>query len=70
MGLSGLQRRATAAGCRFLGSIVRVFMRIKEGELFLDTFNNPHLELPGTGQPLSVWFPKEVCLVDSGGENG
>lgn len=45
-------------------------MRIKEGELFLDTFNNPHLELPGTGQPLSVWFPKEVCRVDSGGENG
>jgi len=50
----------------FLGSIVRVFLRIGEGELFLDTFNNPHTVLPARGEHISVWFPREACLV--GGE--
>jgi len=50
----------------FLGSIVRVFLRIGESDLFLDTFNNPHTALPGKGDRINVWFPREACLV--GGE--
>ena len=52
----------------FLGSIVRIFLRLDGSELFLDTFNNPHLSLPGVGERVSVWFPREACLVGSEGE--
>ncbi len=47
----------------FLGSIVRIFLRVEESELFLDTFNNPHLALPGVGERINVWFPREACLL-------
>jgi putative spermidine/putrescine transport system ATP-binding protein len=46
----------------FLGSIVRVYLRVGESELFLDTFNNPRQALPRTGERISVWFPREACL--------
>lgn len=52
----------------FLGSIVRIFLRLDGSELFLDTFNNPHLSLPGVGERVSVWFPKEACLVGNEAE--
>jgi putative spermidine/putrescine transport system ATP-binding protein len=47
----------------FLGSIVRIFLCVEESELFLDTFNNPHLALPQVGSRISVWFPREACLL-------
>ena len=47
----------------FLGSIVRIFLCVEESELFLDTFNNPHLALPQVGARISVWFPREACLL-------
>jgi putative spermidine/putrescine transport system ATP-binding protein len=55
----------TVTNVVFLGSIVRIFLSISESELFLDTFNDPHLALPEMGKSISVWFPREACLVCS-----
>ncbi|HXF61785.1 MAG TPA: ABC transporter ATP-binding protein [Caldilineaceae bacterium] len=59
------------ANVSFLGSIVRVEVRIGDQErpaaqrpvLLVDTFNNPHLALPAPGSAVEVGFPKEACLV-------
>ena len=48
----------------FLGPVVRLFLRVGESDLFLDTFNNPHLSLPSTGETVTVGFPREACLVE------
>jgi putative spermidine/putrescine transport system ATP-binding protein len=50
----------------FLGSIVRIRVRIKENYIYFDTFNNPHLSLPKQGQPVTVTFPREAVLVMGG----
>jgi len=47
----------------FLGSIVRIQVRIGESTLFFDTFNNPHLVLPRVGDPITIYFPREACLI-------
>ncbi len=47
----------------FLGSIVRIHVRFAENSLYFDKFNNPHLSLPDTGQPVTVTFPREGVLV-------
>ena len=48
----------------FLGPVVRFFLRIGGSDLFLDTFNNPHLALPSLGETVTVGFPREACLVE------
>jgi putative spermidine/putrescine transport system ATP-binding protein len=50
----------------FLGSIVRVQLRLAQNKLFFDTFNNPHLSLPKVGETVTVNFPREACLVVEG----
>lgn len=47
----------------FLGSIVRIQVRIGDSALFFDTFNNPHLVLPKVGNPVTIYFPREACLI-------
>ncbi len=49
----------------FLGSIVRVRMSLgaDHGPVMFDTFNNPRLALPRTGDPVTVSFAPEACLV-------
>jgi putative spermidine/putrescine transport system ATP-binding protein len=47
----------------FLGSIVRLAIRIGDRELFLDRFNAPFLALPETGAAVTIHFPREACLV-------
>ena len=47
----------------FLGSIVRVQVRLEKSKLFFDMFNNPHLVPPQVGEKLTVYFPREACLV-------
>jgi putative spermidine/putrescine transport system ATP-binding protein len=47
----------------FLGSIVRIQLRLGENTLFFDTFNNPHLVLPKKGERVKVTFSREACLV-------
>lgn len=47
----------------FLGSIVRIQVRLQEHTLFLDEFNNPHLALPNVGDAVIVSFQREACLI-------
>lgn len=47
----------------FLGSVVRLTVKLGRHELCLDTFNNPHLELPSLNSPVSVYFAPESCLI-------
>ena len=47
----------------FLGSIVRIQVRLQEHTIFLDEFNNPHLALPAIGEAVVVSFQREACLV-------
>jgi putative spermidine/putrescine transport system ATP-binding protein len=52
----------------FLGSIVRLALRIGENEIFLDIFNNPHLVLPAVGEAVTVRFSRDACrLLDQEG---
>jgi putative spermidine/putrescine transport system ATP-binding protein len=47
----------------FLGSVVRVRVRFQENSVSLDTFNNPGMQLPERGQPVTVSFAKDDLLV-------
>ncbi len=49
----------------FLGSIVRIRVRVGEGagRISFDSFNNPNLTLPKIGDSLSLTFPPEACLL-------
>jgi putative spermidine/putrescine transport system ATP-binding protein len=47
----------------FLGSIVRVLVRVGQNAFFLDTFNNPYLELPKIGEEVEITFSKDAVLV-------
>ncbi|MEK6719283.1 MAG: ABC transporter ATP-binding protein [Chloroflexota bacterium] len=49
----------------FLGSIVRIRVKVGEGagRLSFDTFNNPSLILPKIGDTLALTFPPEACLL-------
>ena len=60
----------TVQDINFLGSIVRIRVRLGEETeseppsiIALDTFNEPHLSLPGVGFPVTVSFPPEACFV-------
>jgi putative spermidine/putrescine transport system ATP-binding protein len=50
----------------FLGSIVRMRVRVGDEAVHLDTFNNPHLSLPAQGSSIALSFPVEACLVLAG----
>ncbi|MBM3144132.1 MAG: ABC transporter ATP-binding protein [Chloroflexi bacterium] len=47
----------------FLGSIVRVQVRTGEKTLYVDTFNNPYLELPRVGETKQLTFSREAVLI-------
>src|SRR4051794_37736992 len=47
----------------FLGSVVRVRVRIQQSSVSLDTFNNPGLKLPERGQPVTLSFTKDDLVV-------
>ncbi len=47
----------------FLGSIVRMQIRVGDSMILLDEFNNPHLSLPAQGSPITIGFAREACLV-------
>jgi putative spermidine/putrescine transport system ATP-binding protein len=47
----------------FLGSIVRVQLHLGESMLYMDTFNNPFLELPKLGDKAEITFSAEAVLV-------
>ena len=47
----------------FLGAIVRINISVGDTLLALDEFNHPHLTLPEIGAPVTLYFPREACLV-------
>ena len=53
----------TVENITFLGSIVRIQIRIGNTLLNMDTFNNPFLELPKIGDPVEVTCSREAVLV-------
>jgi putative spermidine/putrescine transport system ATP-binding protein len=57
------QITATVDRVTFLGSIVRIQVKLAENRLFFDTFNNPNLVPPRSGDPVTLFFSREACLV-------
>ncbi|MFL5650670.1 MAG: ABC transporter ATP-binding protein [Chloroflexota bacterium] len=62
--------RGAVADINFLGSIVRIRLRLADGAnsdgptfVALDTFNEPHLAVPDVGQTVTISFPPEACFV-------
>jgi putative spermidine/putrescine transport system ATP-binding protein len=62
--------RGTVEDINFLGSIVRIRIRLSEGVdggqptiIALDTFNEPHLRVPDVGSEAMVSFPPEASFV-------
>lgn len=47
----------------FLGSVVRIRVRLTDQALNVDTFNNPNLALPARGEAVTLNFPPEACTV-------
>lgn len=47
----------------FLGSVVRIRVRLAKQSLNVDTFNNPNLRLPVPGESAFINFPVEACVV-------
>ncbi len=47
----------------FLGSVVRVRVRLETQHVNFDSFNNPNLKPPAIGQPVSLSFMPEACMV-------
>jgi putative spermidine/putrescine transport system ATP-binding protein len=52
----------------FLGSVVRVRVRLQESAVSLDTFNNPNAPPPKHGEDVTVSFAPEDILVLEGAE--
>ena len=53
----------TIENIAFLGSIVRIQVRTGENVFYMDTFNNPFLELPKIGAKETVTCSREAVLV-------
>jgi putative spermidine/putrescine transport system ATP-binding protein len=53
----------TIENITFLGSIVRIQVMIGKSKLFMDTFNNPFLELPKIGDRSEITCSREAVLV-------
>jgi putative spermidine/putrescine transport system ATP-binding protein len=58
----------TVENITFLGSIVRIQIRLGNTLLNMDTFNNPFLELPKIGEQVEVTCSREAVLVIEQGE--
>ena len=50
----------------FLGSVVRIRVRLENNAILLDTFNNPNLTPPAFGQQVDINFGTEDLLVLDG----
>jgi putative spermidine/putrescine transport system ATP-binding protein len=62
--------RGAVEDINFLGSIVRIRVRLGEGSdgeppsvIALDTFNEPHLKVPDVGEDVTISFPTEAAFV-------
>ena len=57
------QLNGTIEEVSFLGSVVRIRVRVQENIISIDTFNNPGMSLPERGQPVTVSFARDDLLV-------
>jgi putative spermidine/putrescine transport system ATP-binding protein len=55
--------RGNVEDVTFLGAIVRVRVRVGEHAVHFDVFNNPNLAPPAHGEPVTLSFTPEACLV-------
>lgn len=55
--------QVTVETINFLGSIVRIQVRSGQNVFYMDTFNNPFLELPKIGDKIPITFSAEAVLV-------
>lgn len=67
------QKKANLFDCTienitFLGSIVRIQVRVGNLPFYVDTFNNPYLELPKIGEKVQITCSREAVLVLDHGE--
>jgi len=53
----------TIENITFLGSIVRIQVRVGNLPFYMDTFNNPYLELPKIGEKTQITCSREAVLV-------
>ena len=67
----------TVEDINFLGSIVRIRVKVGEGEdgatptvIALDAFNEPHLRLPDVDTAVTISFPPEACFVLGAARDG
>jgi putative spermidine/putrescine transport system ATP-binding protein len=68
LSFSSEQKKANLIDCQienitFLGSIVRIEVKIGETHLFMDTFNNPFLELPKIGEKVEITCSKQAVII-------
>ncbi len=47
----------------FLGSVVRIRVLLTTQYVNVDTFNNPNLQLPAPGEPITLNFAAEACTI-------
>jgi putative spermidine/putrescine transport system ATP-binding protein len=57
----------TVVNVLFLGSIVRLVVKVGPAELIMDMFNNPHLALPAVGSEVTMGFAPESCILPATG---
>jgi putative spermidine/putrescine transport system ATP-binding protein len=69
--------RGTVEDINFLGSIVRIRVKVGDGDdgatptlIALDAFNEPHLRLPAVDQAVTISFPPEACFVLGAARDG
>jgi putative spermidine/putrescine transport system ATP-binding protein len=69
--------KGTIEDINFLGSIVRIRVKVGDGEdgatptvIALDAFNEPHLRLPDVDQAVTISFPPEACFVLGAARDG
>ena len=65
------ERKANVIDCQidnitFLGSVVRIQLLIGSNRFYMDTFNNPFLELPKIGDKAQITCSREAVLVLKG----
>ncbi|HTY99425.1 MAG TPA: ABC transporter ATP-binding protein, partial [Rhodocyclaceae bacterium] len=65
---SSLEKKANLMDCKienitFLGSVVRIQVLVGSSRFYMDTFNNPFLELPKIGDKDQVTCSREAVLV-------
>ncbi len=65
---SAIEKKANLLDCKienitFLGSVVRIQVLIGSNRFYMDTFNNPFLELPKIGDKDQVTCSREAVLV-------